>query len=420
MNRILTFLMFGIAIIVSSCSSMDEPISSFPTEDKTEVYKVTVEEAEEAVTDFLSQMDLGDGDLSRSGSTMREIADVQAIRNTSVISRSTDIAGIDTLMYIVNFKDDEGFAIVGADKRTESIIALVETGTFSLDSLQEGTDEGLLSFIDDAIQMELNDIKNYEYRPTSRSLVTNGYTISSYYKPILHTRWDQGGIYGKYCPNNLAGCAIIATAQILSHFQTIGQVNWSYNGSGGSATLHWDKIISDCKKHNGKLTASDSYASGDEIAHLVRYLGIALDANYKKGSTGCGESKAIDWFNKWGGLKASKLKDYNEAAIVNAIKGGNPVYARGNSGKKKVLGIRVGWKGGHAWVYDGMLTASKDNKTSTFVHCNWGWDGRNNGYYISKAFDTNAGAIIYESPGDFQISGTSNYKYHLQYSIITR
>lgn len=56
------------------------------------------------------------------------------------------------------------------------------------------------------------------------------------------------------------------------------------------------------------------------------------------------------------------MKDYNETNIVNAIKGGNPVYARGNSGKKKVLGIRVGWKGGHAWVYDGMLTASKDNK----------------------------------------------------------
>lgn len=420
MNRILTFLILGIAIILSSCNSIDEPIGNFPHENKTDIYKVTVAEAEETVVDFLLQMDLCDENLSRSVSTKREIADVQAIRNTSVVSRSIDMAGIDTLMYIVNFKDEQGFAIVGADKRTESIIAFVETGTFSLDSLQESTDEGLLSFIDDAIQMELNDIKDYGYTPSSRSLVTNGYTISSYYKPILHTRWTQDGIYGKYCPNKIAGCAIIATAQILSHFQTLGQVNWSYNGTGGSAILHWDKIISDCDKYNGRLTASDCYSSGDEIAHLVRYLGIALDANYKKDSTGCGESKAIDWFNKWGGLKASKLKDYNETAIVNAIKGGNPVYARGNSGKKKVLGIRVGWKGGHAWVYDGTLTASKDNKTSTFVHCNWGWDGRNNGYYISKAFDTNAGAIIYDNAGDYQSAGTSNYKYHLQYSIITR
>ena len=61
-----------------------------------------------------------------------------------------------------------------------------------------------------------------------------------------------------------------------------------------------------------------------------------------------------------------------------------------------------------------------DNKTSTFIHCNWGWNGRNNGYYISKAFNTNAGAIIYDNAGDYQASGTSNYKYHLQYSIINR
>ena len=95
-------------------------------------------------------------------------------------------------------------------------------------------------------------------------------------------------------------------------------------------------------------------------------------------------------------------------------------FVKVNSGKKKVLGSRVGWQGGHAWDYDGMLTASKDNKTSTFIHCNWGWNGRNNGYYISKAFNTNAGAIIYDNAGDYQASGTSNYKYHLQYSIINR
>ena len=162
MNQILTFLILGIAIIVSSCNSMDEPIGNSPTENRTDLFKVTVEEAEETVADFLSQMESSEENISRSGSVRREIGDVHAIRNTSIMSRSTDIAGIDTLMYVVNFKDDEGFALVGADKRTESIIALVETGTFSLDSLQESTDEGLLSFIDDAIQMELNDIKDYE------------------------------------------------------------------------------------------------------------------------------------------------------------------------------------------------------------------------------------------------------------------
>ena len=107
------------------------------------------------------------------------------------------------------------------------------------------------------------------------------------------------------------------------------------------------------------------------------------------------------------------------SAIVSAIKAGNPVYARGNSGKKKVFGIRVGWKGGHAWIYDGAIIASKDGKSNTFVHCNWGWGGYKNGYYLSNAFDTKAGATMYDS-SDTQTGNTSNYKYNLEYSIITK
>lgn len=421
-------LLFLLSLVVgmASCSNEDLELADNAIQEQNQQasFKVSPEEAKTELGDFLEQLNSSDTKTRSIGQL--EIADVFPIRKgVHTRAASSDEPGsedveIDTLMYAINFLDNRGFALVAADKRTTPILAVIDEGSFSVDSLQEGTDEGFLSFVDDAIQMELKDIEEYEDKPVSRTLITNGYTINSYYKPILHTRWTQDGVYGKYCPNSIAGCAIIATAQILSHFQTIGQVNWSYNGTGRSAILHWDRIISDCDKHSGRLTSSDCYTSGDEIAHLVRYLGIALGADYKKGSTGCGESKAIDWFNKWGGLKASKLKDYNETNIVNAIKGGNPVYARGNSGKKKVLGIRVGWKGGHAWVYDGMLTASKDNKTSTFIHCNWGWNGRNNGYYISKAFNTNAGAIIYDNAGDYQASGTSNYKYHLQYSIINR
>jgi hypothetical protein len=152
----------------------------------------------------------------------------------------------------------------------------------------------------------------------------------------------------------------------------------------------------------------------------VRCLGIALGAEYKKTEeTSAKTSKAVEWFNKWGGLNASSLKGYNENAILSAIKLGYPVLARGYSGKKKVLGIRVGWKGGHAWVYDGAIVASKDGKSTNFVHCNWGWGGYKNGYYISNAFNANSGATIYDSQ-DVQNGSASNYKYNLEYSIVKR
>lgn len=74
------------------------------------------------------------------------------------------------------------------------------------------------------------------------------------------------------------------------------------------------------------------------MAHLVRYLGIALGAEYKKSNeTSAKTSKAVEWFNKWGGLNASSLKGYNESNIISAIKSGYPVLGRGNSGKKRYL-----------------------------------------------------------------------------------
>lgn len=41
--------------------------------------------------------------------------------------------------------------------------------------------------------------------------------------------------------------------------------------------------------------------------------------------------------------------------------------------------------GGHAWIIDGGKCsgdpAHLDDNSEVFLHCNWGWDGKNNGSY---------------------------------------
>lgn len=419
------FLLF-FAVTLASCNEDDFVDTRNDQQNKSVSFRVSADEAKAELGNFINQLKTS-STKTRSVST-RSIADIQPIRvGTSTRSTSSEDLeyenlGVDTLMYAINFTNNQGFALVAADKRTSPILAVVDEGSFCVDSLNEDKDAGFLSFLDCAIKMEVQDIKKYNAQPQTRSLVNivnNGYVISSICEPILHTKWSQQSVYGKYCPNHIAGCVIIATAQILSHYKTIDHVNWSHNGTTGSSDLHWDKIISDCDSNYGVLTQSSTPASADEVAHLVRYLGIAMGADYDENSTGAKSSKAIEWFNKYGRLKATSLKGYNEKAILSAIESGYPVFGRGNSGKKKVLGIRVGWKGGHAWVYDGALVASKDGKTSNFVHCNWGWGGCKNGYYVSKAFNTNVGAAIYDY-SDEQSGNSSNYKYNLEYSIITK
>ncbi len=42
------------------------------------------------------------------------------------------------------------------------------------------------------------------------------------------------------------------------------------------------------------------------------------------------------------------------------------------------------------------------------VHCNWGWDGSHNGYYISGVFDLNKGATVLEED-ETSSSSVRNY-----------
>lgn len=420
-------------LLLFSCSVEDNLESLMQDNNEIVTYKVTQEEAQSIVQGFVDEMSFISSTRSANEMSHKEISSVYALRKNLIQTRSGADSNdfpidLDTLMYVVNFSNDNGFVLVAADKRTEPIFAIIDEGNFNFELLSEEDNDMFLTFLDYAISTELDDIENFSGNISQTRATSNGWTINTKYAPILKTKWSQGGennpnSYGKYCPNKTTGCTVIATAQILSHFQTISHVNWSYNGVGASSDLHWSQIISDCENNNGVLSSTYTPQSLNEVAHLCRYLGIAFGAKYNSdGSTSVGEDKPIiDWFNKWGGLKASKLKEYNESQIITSIKNGNPVYGRGNSGRKKFLGITVKYKGGHAWVYDGYISATKNGKQQNLIHCNWGWGSSKfyNGYYLSKVFDTNSGSEIYDN--EVTRSGQSGYyKYNLEYSIISR
>lgn len=424
-----------ISLLFFSCSDNDmEDILNDSKSVSTLSYKVTPEDAREVILNFMDAIKNSTETRGAVSYSEKEIADVKALCRNTIHTRSIEDNGIpvdlDTLMYVVNFSNNNGFALVAADRRTDPIFAIIDEGNFDFEKLAEEENESFLSFMDCAISTEIEDIKRYLNEETTWA-VTNGWNVIIKHSPILKTKWSQGGYstpnsYGKYCPNKVTGCTVTATAQILSHFKTIGHVNWSYNGSGGSANLNWERIISDCESQGGYLTSSRTQQSMDEIAHLCRYLGVAFGAKYnvnKKNkdmnSTSVDEDKPIDWFNKWGGLKATKLRKYDETQIITSIRNGNPVYARGNSGKKKFLFVRIKYTGGHAWVYDGYITASKNGKRQNLIHCNWGWGGYRNGYYLSNVFQANVGPEI----NDYEVTRSgqeNNYRYNLEYSLITR
>lgn len=409
---------------MTSCITANIEDSFGPTlDDKEEsYYKISEEEALANLEDFLYAYSNLSDTKGFSSFDKKEPSDIRVISRHDISTKSVDESDCgldnDTLIYVVNFKNDQGFAIMAADKRTEPILAIIDEGNFDEEELQSEKNYGFLLFMERALDMIDEDINEHNEIPDTKTLITSGYSITNQHGPLLHTKWDQENIYGSLCPNGKGGCVAIAVAQILSYYQTINSVNWNDNGYSGSASLHWPQIIEDCDNNNGKLIYSDCVTSGTEIANLVRYLGVVMNAEYESNKTSIKRKKAISWFNDWGGLSATNLSDYNQTNIVNALNNNVLVYARGNAGRKRVLGITLSYTDGHAWVYDGTITATKNGVSSVFLHCNWGWNGYKNGYYLGNAFNTTTGATIYDST-DGQVGDMYNFQYNLEYSIVS-
>lgn len=256
--------------------------------------------------------------------------------------------------------------------------------------------------------------------------------IISAIPPLLKTKWGQGGAYkpnsyGRFCPNKVAGCVIVAAAQIIAYYQAEstfhpkGEHRGHYNQP---IHLDWERIMADCQNNHGGLDPATTPKSMEEVADLCHYLGRLFNANYKFGehpsrnSTAAKGDDPIKWFRRNGaGLRATRYKKYNEGDVIRGIKEGNPVYGTGSAFAQKKF-LHTKHHGNHAWVYDGYIRASNTSKEHDLLHCNWGWDGYQNGYYLGRFFDTNNGPKIHD---EVLTRGQShNYRYNFQYSIIMR
>lgn len=81
------------------------------------------------------------------------------------------------------------------------------------------------------------------------------------------------------------------------------------------------------------------------------------------------------------------------------------------------------YSGGHAFIVDGYCNLScvatkgtnTINITTDFIHCNTGWGGVGNGYYISGVFNMGAGALANDTTIPRSVTyGTNHYyKYRL-------
>ena len=407
-------------------------------------YKRSPEEAEDLVLDFLSEVSAQQVMSSKKRLLKQatpKIANVEALSKSSSMKRGKlkdiePVSGIDTLLYMVNFTDDSGFAIVAADKRTDPLIAFIDEGNYSADDLATEENVGFLLALESAIDNELADIEAYEEDSVTQTnhaprklkdWDTKGWTINTIKEPLLKTNWGQHLPYNSYCPpvldqfgnpkgNAAAGCVITALAQMLSYYQIITEVPYIATNPEIQTTLHWNQIIQDSQSMGGKLNSRDTPQSAHEVACLMRYLGAWANVKYGEQS-GVKKERATE-FLLINGLKVSKWADFKESRIINTLSQNYIMFGSGYGERKKIVGITYKYTKGHLWIYDGYLNATKDNNTLNMVHCNWGWDGRRNGYYFCKVFNTRLGGEIPDDGDNTYIESLYDFRYDFKYAIV--
>lgn len=396
-----------LSLLAASCSTDSSP--NYMGKNHKTTTKITLDEAQADLQSLLVSVD---AENSRSYARVRKISDARTVKAATVKSRSGDEMDVD--IHVFNFEDEQGFAIMSADERYPSLIALADSGSLkentvvtnpgvamyvdrmSVEYIQRCTDEEVFPI--DGSGNGTGDYKyTYEY--------TDWETIVYKYRGYCPVKWGQEDPYNKYCPvkNGVltaTGCVPTALAQLMACYR----FPTSYNGY----TFDWDLMTRYWRPYGEEAES--------QVARLMQQLGLPenLDAEYKydekkdKLRTSVNPENIIKTLRNFGFSYYGKRISYRTDDVVSELKNGYPVLSGGYCTKNRhsLLGVQfyVTYDDGHRWLLHGLLERKRYMKiyangvlTNTqaeseyYVLCNWGWNGICDGYYLSGVFDCGRG-----------------------------
>lgn len=264
-------LTFIVACIDTEIVPVEENDESF-LQDAVYSNVVTLEDARKELEAFLCDDSFS---LSKSGTEFgsKKIADGFALRlgNKSLSKSTADSA--EAQIYVFNFEEDGGFALMSSTRDTPPIFAIIDGG--NLDTTQENDNPGFAIFMANLEAKLLNGELKYKADSVLQGVVislskqntpskTKEWSAYSapkekkFYKPKngLCPYWKQGYPYNWYCPDDTihvpvtskktgtytikyerapVGCVAVACGLLMSTYR--------YPNSYKGWTFHWDDMI---------------------------------------------------------------------------------------------------------------------------------------------------------------------------------
>ena len=240
-----------------------------------------------------------------------------------------------------------------------------------------------------------------EQKPARKSLRKNGTPSNTEYGPLLTTAWNQGEPYNNLCPEltfkasdgsffskkTITGCSSISSSQMMFFYGFCQPINVS----GSHHTVNYSNLtkieapyISSYDGNNYSYSYSytpdfDKIANNDdELAKFIIGVALAQKAIFGTDGTSTYTNTQMDAIKTNFGYNCqawdiTSLTDGNY--IADAIKKGKPVIIGGSNSE-----------GGHSFIIDGY--------NGSMFHIDYGWAGKDNGWYASTQYPNNQHIII--------------------------
>ena len=302
-------------------------------------------------------------------------------------------------LYVFNVAHNGGYVVVAGDDAAPLVLGYARQGAFDWHAAPANLKQWLL------LNARYVEQCRRQGAPTRHQPMRAGEVVVA---PLLgDILWGQGDPYNAYCPtyttggntqHYYVGCVATAATQIMRYhsYPPKGTGTKSYQVDGktvtadfGATTYRWEEMLPSYEQ------ADATPAQKDAVATLAAQFGVAVEMEYAPAGSGAHSMMVPgalrDYFN-YDAAATLRVRDYYDSQewlelIERELGAGRPVYYAASSDDGS---------GGHAFVCDGY-------DSQGFVHINWGWTGKSNGYFL----------INHLNPDDLGIgAGTGGYNTH--------
>lgn len=335
-------------------------------------------------------------DSGETRSWTRSVKDIEYVCRKEG-TRSIDCVS-DTLAYVINYENNEGFAIISADNSVFPILAYSHDGNFSFDNeiAMDNFVSNIEAYIDSNAGTNIIDPKLKDYMEY--------YNVEPKIKCTIGQRspWDKYVI--EEHPGCPVGCVAVATALTLSHaksylfyhgedfyFSSIVKALYEEQVDKGNTEASQDGTVK-------KDPIYDYKTAADRMAKFLYWIGKDLNMSYNPGGSSAFSCDVYTLFEELGISIPSGNCRYNQSKIIRYLQNDCIVFMDGCSPDN--------YADGHSWVCDGSIAiVNKENHSEiyqSYLHFDWGWDGAGNGYYSGEVFS--AEGYVYKPTVYFAVS----------------